>query len=327
MSFDFKKCKVCGAVFKTEGGLHGHIKKHKLTIQDYYTKYYPRKNKLTGDLLSFKWSPNAPTAAVKAAYFNIDFNTRDEMVEWCNTHSNKEDIKEYILKQLRIRIKDKKLKYGPNHLEIEISKLPPIDIYKDIFGGYGQACKELGLEPLYNKGINKNLFEKNSKVEEIEIHIDTREQKPLSFKNSKDNKLDFGDYTIGGDNYTYTYVDRKSESDFKATLGKTHFKRFREEIKRAKKFNSYIYIVTEKSLEQIVKNNEYLKSQDLAGGINMSFILHNMRVLAHEFKDNCQFVFSGSRQKSELLIPNLLYYGKLLWNVDIQYLLDHYDMD
>ena len=59
----------------------------------------------------------------------------------------------------------------------------------------------------------------------------------------------------------------------------------------------------------------------------MDYILHNMRVLTHQFKGHCQFVFTDSRQSSELLIPNLLYYGKELWNVDIQYLLDHYDLD
>jgi len=50
-----------------------------------------------------------------------------------------------------------------------------------------------------------------------------------------------------------------------------------------------------------------------------------MRLLTYQFKGYCQFVFTDSRQSSELLIPNLLYYGKKLWNVDIQYLLDHYE--
>ena len=64
----------------------------------------------------------------------------------------------------------------PNHLEIEINKLPPIDVYKDNFGGYGQACKELGLEPIYSKGINKDLLKEDPNVKEVEIHIDTRGQ-------------------------------------------------------------------------------------------------------------------------------------------------------
>ena len=33
-------------------------------------------------------------------------------------------------------------------------------------------------------------------------------------------KLDFGDYTCGGNYYDYTYVDRKSEQDLKGTLSR-----------------------------------------------------------------------------------------------------------
>jgi len=241
------------------------------------------------------------------------------MIKWCNTHNNKEDIKEYIIKQLKNRVDKNKSKYCPNHIEIEINKLPPIDLYKRNFGGYGQACKKLGLEPMYNKGIIKDLYKKNINAEQSVMHIDTREQKPLFFKNSKSHKLDFGDYTIGGDNYSYTYVDRKSEGDFKGTMT-VGFERFKKELQRAKEFNTYLYIVTESSIEKIIKNNNYGTYSS-----NLSYVWHNMRLLAHEFQGSCQFVFSGSRPNSQLLIPNLLYYGKKLWNVDIQYLLDSYE--
>lgn len=302
-------CKACGQEFKSDNALHKHVKVHNLTVAEYYTTYYPRKNKLTGDPLPYK---------NKSDYFNIDFSTREQMIEWCNTHNNKEDIREYILKQLRIRVEKNKSKYCPNHIEIEINKLPTIDIYKRNFGGYGQACQRLGIEPIYNKGIKQNLFLQNDKVKETVIHIDTREQKPLFFKNSKDHKLDFGDYTIGGENYTYTYVDRKSEGDFKGTMT-VGFDRFKKELERARQFNAYLYIVTESSIDKIIKNNKYGSYSS-----NLSYVWHNMRILTHEFKGHCQFVFSGNRPNSQLLIPNLLYYGKNLWNVDIQYLLDSY---
>ncbi len=48
-------CKACGQEFKSDNALHKHVKVHNLTVAEYYTTYYPRKNKLTGDLLpSFK---------------------------------------------------------------------------------------------------------------------------------------------------------------------------------------------------------------------------------------------------------------------------------
>ena len=47
-----------------------------------------------------------------------------------------------------------------------------------------------------------------------------------------------------------------------------------------------------------------------------------MRVLAHEFAGTCQFLFTGSRENSELIIPKLLVLGDKLWDVDLQYYID-----
>tara|TARA_Y100000592_G_C5481587_1_gene325907 strand:+ start:5062 stop:5988 length:927 start_codon:yes stop_codon:yes gene_type:complete len=304
-------CKECGKTFKNDNGLHRHIKAHNISVAEYYTKHYPRKNRLTGDPLPFK---------NKFEYFNTDFSTRAQLIKWCYKE-NSDKVNEYILKQLKNRVEQKELKYAPNHLEVEINKLPPIDIYKRNFGGYGQACKELGLEPIYNKGITKDFFRKKNSIEEIPIYIDTREQKPLSFKHSKEMKLDFGDYTMGGDNYAYTYVDRKSEGDFKGTLG-GGFKRFRRELQRAKDFNSYLYIVTESSIANIQRNNNFGPHKS-----NLAYLWHNMRLLTHEFKGHCQFLFTGNRGTSELIIPKLLYYGKELWDVDLQYFFDNYGIE
>jgi hypothetical protein len=56
---------------------------------------------------------------------------------------------------------------------------------------------------------------------------------------------------------------------------------------------------------------------------NMKYIYHNMRVLAHEFAGSCQFIFTGSREESERLIPKILTLGRKLWNVDLQYYIDN----
>jgi hypothetical protein len=47
-----------------------------------------------------------------------------------------------------------------------------------------------------------------------------------------------------------------------------------------------------------------------------------MRLLQHEFAEYCQFIFSGNRKNSELLIPKLLTIGTPLWDVDVQYFID-----
>ena len=56
--------------------------------------------------------------------------------------------------------------------------------------------------------------------------------------------------------------------------------------------------------------------------VNLKYVFHNMRALQHDFKDCCQFVFSGNRSNSVLLIPKLLVLGKKVWSTDIQYFLD-----
>jgi hypothetical protein len=44
-----------------------------------------------------------------------------------------------------------------------------------------------------------------------------------------------------------------------------------------------------------------------------------MRELQRQYSDCCQFVFSGSREKSQELTPKLLVMGKKLWKTDMQY--------
>ena len=47
-----------------------------------------------------------------------------------------------------------------------------------------------------------------------------------------------------------------------------------------------------------------------------------MRELIKNYPRRCQFIFTGSREKSIELIPKLLYYGKKIWQVDLQYFID-----
>ena len=61
------KCKECGKEFKNDRGLHAHIKLHKLKVQDYYYKHFPRKDLHTGEFITFK---------NKDQYLNSDFNKR-----------------------------------------------------------------------------------------------------------------------------------------------------------------------------------------------------------------------------------------------------------
>jgi len=305
------KCKVCKDEFSSEKGLHLHLKKHKMDLATYYTTYYPRSNLSTGDPLPFK---------NKEDYFNKDFSSRTQLIKWCMKEEEKK-VKPYVLDKLKNRINLKKLSKAPNHLELRIAGLPDIDSYKHLFGSYSKACRLVGVDPLFHQRVSKDFFEDSAKFEHLKIFIDSREQQPLSFKNSELLKLDFGDYTVGGDDYSYTYIDRKSEQDFKGTLS-GGVERFRRELERVKEFDSYLFIVIEGDISSIYKHNRWGPHKS-----NLSFVYHNMRVLTHEFNGHCQFVFSGSRENSEKLIPKILKLGKKLWHSDLQYYIDKNDLD
>lgn len=303
-------CKICSLEFEDEKKLHMHLRSHKITLAEYYLKYYPRYNLYLQsigkeELLPFK---------NKDQYFSKDFSTRDQLLKWCKSEPA-EIVKSYILRLLKKRIKDKGLTFGPSHLELAINEMPTIELYQKHFGSYSFACEEAGVKPMFGSKL-PNEWSENIDPK-VKIFIDTREQQPLSFSNSELLKLDFGDYAVGGKYYDYTYVDRKGEQDFKSTLSKNNLERFEYELERAKNLDSYLFVVTEGSISSIEKNNRWTPHMS-----NMKYIYHNMRVLAHKFAGNCQFIFTGSREESERIIPKILTLGKKLWNVDLQYYID-----
>tara|TARA_B100000212_G_scaffold342604_1_gene331221 strand:- start:28442 stop:29386 length:945 start_codon:yes stop_codon:yes gene_type:complete len=306
-------CKVCGKTFKNDRALHCHIKEHNIYLAEYYTKYYPRLSKLNQTPISFKKGMS------KAQYFSQDFIDKSEMNQWLEA-ANQDEVKKYIFNLIESRVKEKNLKFTPSHLELKINNLPSIDHYIKHFKSYSAVANKLNIEPMFSRRIPDDFFENKS---DMKIFIDTREQLPLTFKNSEFMKLDFGDYTAAGEHYSYTYVDRKSANDFIGTLSLKNIDRFKRELERAKMANSYIFIVIDSSLEGVesyiraAKRNKFGPSK-----INLSFIYHNMREISHEFKGVCQFVFSGSRESSEEIIPKILFFGERMWDVDLQYYLD-----
>mgnify|MGYP003113007683 FL=1 len=302
MSF---KCKECGREFGSEASLHRHIKIHDMNLADYYTKNFPRKNLLTGELLPFK---------NKKDYFEKDFSTYSQLLKWCHS-SPTEKVKEYSLNKLKNRIKDKDLNFGPTHLELLLTELPTVDIYKKLFSSYSHACSQAGVTPMLYRKLPDDFFEVDG-LDNLEVVIDTRENKPLPFKHTKKFALDFADYTASGSRYDYTFIERKSESDFKSTMSQ-NFSRFRREMSRAKAMDSYVFIVVDSDIKKIKKQNHFSPHPS-----NLKFIFHNMKALCHEFPQTCQFIFSGNRTTSMDLIQRILYFGRKIWYCDLQYYID-----
>lgn len=305
MSEDFT-CKICGKSFDKERGLHLHISKaHKCDISDYYKKYYPKKSLLLNKKIPFK--------NVKD-YKNRDFINRKELIDWCEQRPASETA-DYCKNILKKRVEEKNIKYLLSHIELELSDLPDIDSYRKMFKSYCLLGKSLGLKNLLNQKIPKDFFQ--STPDDIHIFIDTREQKPIRYKKSSDMKLDFGDYTCGGDCYDYTYIDRKSEQDFKSTLSGKNFERFKRELDKARELDSFIFVGVESSIEKIKLNNNFGPHK-----AKLPYIWHNLKELSQEYKDVCQFLFLHNRSGLKNIIPKLLLYGKKIWNVDLQYYID-----
>jgi hypothetical protein len=294
------ECKECSRSFGSQRSLHAHIKRHGLMLGDYYVKHFQRRNKLTGELLPFKNCED---------YFDRDFSRPEQIFEWCEKHSRPE-VQTYLLELLRKRINKKNLDYGPTYLDLASAGYPSVDFYKKYFGSYTEACRQCNVKPLLGAHLPKSFWGNYSNYN---ILIDTREQKPLEFNKSSVMKLDVGDYAVTGSLYNYTFVDRKSFTDYCTTVT-AHYNRFAKELDRCRKLGCYMFVVIDQKFEHMEeKNKKHYKR------FNLDYVYHNMRELQAEYSDCCQFVFSGSRRMSSLLIPKLLILGKQLWKTDIQY--------
>ena len=297
------KCKECGDSFDSLRSLHAHIKKHGKFLGDYYVDNYARKDKLTGELIPFKKYDQ---------YFATDFINKRNMKKWCKT-APRAEVKEFIIKTFKEKKEAKGLRGAPPSIYLQTLGIPDIDMCKEVFGSYNEACKQFGMLPMLS-GQLPNEFKND--YSNTPILIDTREQKPLYFKHSESLKLDVGDYAVGGDLYDYTFVDRKSYQDFCATVT-NGYTRFIKELERCRSMGCSLFVVVETAFDKMWANNRagYKK-------FNLDYVYHRMREIQAEYSDCCQFVFSGSRRKSEEIIPKILVLGKKLWTVDVQYFWD-----
>tara|TARA_B100001094_G_C18142619_1_gene778778 strand:+ start:847 stop:1767 length:921 start_codon:yes stop_codon:yes gene_type:complete len=299
------QCQICNQEFESDKSFHAHLKKHGLYQAEYYCKYYPR--------YSLHYKKQIPFTN-KKDYFEREFIDLNEFIIW-EKNAGSVLVKAKCLELLSKRIEDKEYEYAPFHNELKTLDLPPVNIFKKHFKSYSKACKSINKEPLFNKPMPFDFYDQE--IPEFEILIDTREQDPLPFKKTKKEKLYIGDYINNNGDYTYTYIDRKSETDFLGTLA-SGVSRFEREIEKAVQLNSYLFVVIETTIDKIKSNHKKFRRKT-----SLEYVFHNMRYLSHKYPRNVQFIFTGNREKSLDIIPRLLYLGDRLWRVDVQYYLDH----
>jgi hypothetical protein len=298
-------CCACKRGFETLKGLHLHIvKKEKVSLDDYYKLYFPRKDHLTGQLIDFRDHEQ---------YFTSHFTSKTNMELWFRANYHSDKAKLLAQQIIKDRAERKKLTYAPSQVELRPVDSPSIVSFQKMFD-YNGYCKHIGLKTRYSYGIIDNI----APLKPIKILIDTREQYPLEFESSEVKKLDVGDYTPAGTEYADVYVERKSVQDFYGTFfNTTNLERFTRELERAKTYGYYLIVVVEETLQQTLDYKTiFIKDKNFP-----ILTFHNVRELMQKF-DNVQFVFSYNRFTAKNLITRIFNQGRRAKELDWQYLVD-----
>jgi len=299
-------CKIDGKEFKDEKSLHFALKGYGLNKVKYYQTYYERRDLLTNELINFK---------TKEQYLNSDFNDKNNMKKWLKEQPI-DKAQEYC-KQLLIKRKDSKnLIYSPTQIELRTIMAPSIIFYNKIFKDYYDTCSSIGLE---NKFVHPNLTGdnfKNKLTQKDTIYVDTREQSWLKFNIPFEIKtLSFGDYACSNDNCG-CFIERKSLSDFISTLSVKNYDRFKNEIEKARKNNSYVIVMVEETLANAL-SFQYLPHISKKIKATPEYIFHNVRELLQSY-DNLQFLFVDGRKEMTRLIEAIFASKCFYKKIDLQ---------
>ena len=299
-------CKIDGKEFKDEKSLHLALKGYGLNKVKYYQKYFERRDLLTNELINFK---------TKEQYLNNDFNDKNNMKKWLKQQPL-DKAQEYCKNIIIKRKQNKNITYSPTQIELRTIMAPSIIFYNKILKDYYDLCSSIGLE---NKFIHPNLIGdhfKNKLTHKDIIYVDTREQSWLKFNIPFEIKtLSFGDYTCSNDNCN-CFIERKSLSDFISTLSVKNYDRFKNEIEKAKKNNSYVIVMVEEILQNAL-SFQYLPHISKKIKATPEYIFHNVRELLQEY-DNLQFLFVDGRKEMTRLIE-IIFASKCFYKkIDLQ---------
>lgn len=282
------ECKECGKKFKTTRGLATHLRfyNHGMTFAKYQEKHNPRKCIECGNVIKYKDKYHQYVFCSKKCQIS-NFKKRDPPLNAYDRKYNEEQLLN-ILRDLHTKYKG----FITQKL-VKSSSQVNHQIYYDYFGSFSAACEKAGVP--HFKQLKQPSENEPKKITPFTIIIDTREQKPYRFENSIRMKLDYGDYK-SQDLFNGVIFERKSLGDFRSTLSSQR-DRFSREMQRAREANHYVLIIIDATLEQLFKTKAY-------GKLSAKAILHFMKEFESQNADVCQFVFTGSREKSKQIISN-----------------------
>jgi hypothetical protein len=127
--------------------------------------------------------------------------------------------------------------------------------------------------------------------------------------------LSFGDYACSNDNCG-CFIERKSLSDFISTLSVKNFDRFKNEIEKAKKNNSYVIVMVEETLQNAL-SFQYLPHISKKIKATPEYIFHNVRELLQSY-DNLQFLFVDGRGEMTRIIESIFASNCFYKKIDLQ---------
>jgi hypothetical protein len=299
-------CKICNQEYKDDKSFHAHFKSHKLRMVEYYQKYEPRYDLLTGELINFK---------NKDYYFSNDFNNKNSMTAWLKQQTS-EAQKEYLKKLLSQRKEKHNLTYAPTEVELRSVTSPPLPFYHQLFGDYYSLCGQMGFKNKYEYPKEEL---KSSIVDGFKIFIDTREQMPLIIDYPTEVKgLKFGDYAIN-DPENKCYIERKSISDFIGTMS-GGYERFCREIDRSVAAEANLIVLVERPLQECL-SFQYLKYVSKKIKVTPEFVFFNVRELIQKYS-NVQFLFVDGREECVRVMKKIFFSNGEFKKYDLQLMYD-----
>ena len=309
------KCLVCSTEFVAAKNLHSHLKAHKLSVQNYYAKYYPQKDMYDGKPIKFT---NLET------YFVTKFNSKSNMIKWMRSHPVKKVVA-LTRELLKIYKAETKSRYDsnlpPNQIDLRVKKLPSVVFLTEKCNlDFNEFLVSLGYKERFLYPRSPLFYDCSKK---LLLSVDTREQIPLVFDNKEvkvlSQKLDYGDYVAMGENYNGIFIERKSLADLIATIS-MGYERFNKEVQRAKKMNGYVVVLVESSLNDALSFN-FLPHISRNIKARPDFIFHRIRE-SMRVHSNLQYLFVKNRDEASQAVVKLCMGKEYVKKVDLQFCYD-----
>lgn len=309
-------CCIDGSVHDSVEFLFEHLKKLKISRENYYHAHYPKKDPVTDELIPFK---------SLTQYINQDFADKNTMKKWLT--QNPEKGLEWSKGWLAKRKTEKNLVYAPSQVELRTCQCPSMPYYESVGkgeGGYYGITNSLGFQPRYNLSkLSFIPFDKNTKIIQ-----DTREQNPINFiQHTEVATVEVGDYKLSDNRDVGIRIERKSLNDFCGTLNGRKIERksgsdsaldrFDRGLERAKERGLYVIMMVENNVHQAQSFN-YLPHTRYVRA-SPDYIFKNLRDLLVKYPLNFQCLFVDGRVEMGRKIPRIFELGEQVKVTDLQY--------